>query len=70
MTLPEGVELTELDGGLKVVTEEGWFAARPSGTEDIYKIYAESFRGEDHLKRLVQEAQEIVADAFRAAGMG
>ena len=57
-------------GGLKVVTEEGWFAARPSGTEDIYKIYAESFRGEDHLKRLVQEAQEIVADAFRAAGMG
>ncbi|MEZ4634691.1 MAG: hypothetical protein R2873_06730 [Caldilineaceae bacterium] len=57
-------------GGLKVVTENGWFAARPSGTEDIYKIYAESFRGEDHLNRLVQEAQEIVADAFRAAGMG
>ncbi|MBI1297466.1 alpha-D-glucose phosphate-specific phosphoglucomutase [bacterium] len=57
-------------GGLKVVTAEGWFAARPSGTEDIYKIYAESFRGDDHLKRLVQEAQEIVADAFRAAGMG
>ncbi len=57
-------------GGLKVVTENGWFAARPSGTEDIYKIYAESFRGEVHLDQLVQEAQEIVQDAFRAAGIG
>jgi phosphoglucomutase len=56
-------------GGLKVVTENGWFAARPSGTEDIYKIYAESFRGEDHLKQLLGEAQEIVAAAFAAAGL-
>jgi phosphoglucomutase len=47
-------------GGLKVVTENGWFAARPSGTEDIYKIYAESFRGIDHLKRIMDEAQAIV----------
>jgi phosphoglucomutase len=56
-------------GGLKVVTENGWFAARPSGTEDIYKIYAESFRGEDHLKLIFSEAQEIVASAFAAAGL-
>ncbi|MET3140023.1 alpha-D-glucose phosphate-specific phosphoglucomutase [Undibacterium sp. GrIS 1.2] len=47
-------------GGLKVTSEGGWFAARPSGTEDIYKIYAESFRGEDHLQRIVKEAQAIV----------
>lgn len=47
-------------GGLKVVTENGWFAARPSGTEDVYKIYAESFRGEQHLKQLQAEAKEIV----------
>ena len=51
-------------GGLKVVTENGWFAARPSGTEEIYKIYAESFRGRDHLRQIQQEAQEIVAAAF------
>ncbi|SDY54765.1 phosphoglucomutase [Collimonas sp. OK242] len=51
-------------GGLKVVTEGGWFAARPSGTEDIYKIYAESFHGEDHLQRIVQEAQAIVDAAL------
>ncbi len=56
-------------GGLKVQTEAGWFAARPSGTEDVYKIYAESFRGADHLARLQAEAQEIVADAFRSAGV-
>lgn len=56
-------------GGLKVVTENGWFAARPSGTEDIYKIYAESFRGDDHLAQIQEEAQEIVQDAFRAAGL-
>jgi len=56
-------------GGLKVVAENGWFAARPSGTEDIYKIYAESFRGEDHLKQILGEAQEIVAAAFAAAGL-
>ena len=47
-------------GGLKVVTKNGWFAARPSGTEDIYKIYAESFRGADHLGRILEEAQAIV----------
>ncbi|HEV3326687.1 MAG TPA: phosphoglucomutase (alpha-D-glucose-1,6-bisphosphate-dependent) [Puia sp.] len=51
-------------GGLKVATENGWFAARPSGTEDIYKIYAESFKGNDHLKRIVTEAQTIVDDAI------
>ncbi|MEA3377652.1 MAG: phosphoglucomutase (alpha-D-glucose-1,6-bisphosphate-dependent) [Chloroflexota bacterium] len=56
-------------GGLKVVTENGWFAARPSGTEDIYKIYTESFRGRDHLKRVQQEAREIVSTAFEAAGV-
>ena len=55
-------------GGLKVVTENGWFAARPSGTEDVYKIYAESFRGEAHLARLVEEARGIVGDAFKSAG--
>jgi phosphoglucomutase len=52
-------------GGLKVVTENGWFAARPSGTEEIYKIYAESFRGREHLQQIQQEAQEIVAAAFK-----
>jgi phosphoglucomutase len=51
-------------GGLKVVTEHGWFAARPSGTEDIYKIYAESFQGIDHLHRIQREAQTIVNDAI------
>ena len=51
-------------GGLKVVAEGGWFAARPSGTEDVYKIYAESFRGEEHLERIVAEAQEIVKGAL------
>jgi phosphoglucomutase len=56
-------------GGLKVVTENGWFAARPSGTENIYKIYAESFRGEGHLNRLLEEAQVMVSEAFRAAGV-
>jgi phosphoglucomutase len=53
-------------GGLKVVTESGWFAARPSGTEDIYKIYAESFLGADHLRRILEEAQTIVNDALAA----
>jgi phosphoglucomutase len=48
-------------GGLKVETESGWFAARPSGTEDVYKLYAESFRGPDHLARIQQEAKDIVA---------
>ena len=55
-------------GGLKVSTQNGWFAARPSGTEDVYKIYAESFNGTDHLKRLQAEAQAIVAEAFASAG--
>jgi phosphoglucomutase len=51
-------------GGLKVVAESGWFAARPSGTEDIYKIYAESFNGKEHLQRILQEAQSIVDAAL------
>jgi phosphoglucomutase len=51
-------------GGLKVIAEKGWFAARPSGTEDIYKIYAESFRDADHLKQLIEEAQKIVSAAL------
>ena len=51
-------------GGLKVMTENGWFAARPSGTEDIYKIYAESFIGDEHLARLVEEAQVLVDAAI------
>lgn len=51
-------------GGLKVTTENGWFAARPSGTEDVYKIYAESFLSDEHLDRIVKEAQEIVSDAL------
>jgi phosphoglucomutase len=53
-------------GGLKVTTQNGWFAARPSGTEDLYKIYAESFRGAAHLHAIVAEAQQIVSDAFAA----
>lgn len=53
-------------GGLKVVTENGWFAARPSGTEDIYKIYAESFKGEEHLKAIQEEAQKIVSSTIGA----
>lgn len=56
-------------GGLKVVTENGWFAARPSGTEDIYKIYAESFKGADHLKQIQAEAQAIVSATLKAAGV-
>ncbi len=52
-------------GGLKVETQSGWFAARPSGTEDIYKIYAESFRGEAHLRRILAEAQAIVGEAIK-----
>jgi len=54
--------------GLKVLTAQGWFAARPSGTEDIYKIYAESFKGQEHLARLIDEAQKLVSDCFAAAG--
>src|SRR5262249_1593869 len=51
-------------GGLKVATDDGWFAARPSGTEEIYKIYGESFVDEAHLAKLQQEAQTIVSDAL------
>ena len=53
-------------GGIKVVTKNGWFATRPSGTEDIYKIYAESFSGRDHLQRILKEAQAIVDGAMAA----
>ncbi|MGO5000154.1 phosphoglucomutase (alpha-D-glucose-1,6-bisphosphate-dependent) [Oceanisphaera sp. W20_SRM_FM3] len=56
-------------GGLKVVTEHGWFAARPSGTEQVYKIYAESFRGVEHLDLLIEEAQTLVKAAFDKAGV-
>ena len=51
-------------GGLKVVTEHAWFAARPSGTENVYKVYAESFLGEEHLARVIEEAQAVVAQAL------
>ncbi len=54
-------------GGLKIVTEQGWFAARPSGTEDVYKIYAESFLGEGHLRRIQDEARDIVQTALASA---
>jgi phosphoglucomutase len=54
-------------GGLKVVTAQGWFAARPSGTEDVYKLYAESFRGSDHLRRIQEEAQAIISGALARA---
>ncbi|MEZ9489200.1 phosphoglucomutase, alpha-D-glucose phosphate-specific [Vibrio breoganii] len=56
-------------GGLKVTTANGWFAARPSGTEEIYKIYCESFKGAEHLKLIETEAQEIVNQVFKAAGL-
>ncbi|HEX3870538.1 MAG TPA: hypothetical protein VHV77_08885, partial [Pirellulales bacterium] len=52
-------------GGLKVVTASGWFAARPSGTENIYKIYAESFRDSQHLEAIVREAQQLVTKALQ-----
>lgn len=55
-------------GGLKVVAEQGWFAARPSGTEAVYKLYAESFRGPDHLRRIQEEARGMIEQAFEAAG--
>jgi phosphoglucomutase len=54
-------------GGIKVVADSGWFAARPSGTEDIYKVYAESFRGVGHLHLILEEAQTVVNDALAAA---
>jgi phosphoglucomutase len=57
-------------GGLKVVTARGWFAARPSGTEDVYKVYAESLVGEEHLQRILTEAQQIVSGALSTAAAG
>lgn len=60
----------EAIGGIKVIAESGWFAARPSGIEDIYKVYAESFRGYDHLRRILEEARITVSDALTAASRG
>jgi phosphoglucomutase len=51
---------------LKVVTKRGWFAARPSGTENVYKLYAESFAGQDHLRKIQQEAQQLISRTFAA----
>jgi phosphoglucomutase len=71
ITLMLGIGVTFAEpaiGGLKVVTEQGWFAARPSGTEEVYKLYAESFRGSEHLARIQQEAQAILTRAFAGAG--
>jgi phosphoglucomutase len=51
-------------GGVKVVAENAWFAARPSGTEDVYKVYAESFLGDEHLERVIAEAEQLVAGAL------
>jgi phosphoglucomutase len=53
-----------------VVTQSGWFAARPSGTEDVYKLYAESFKGGDHLGRIQEEAQAVIQRAFQAGDDG
>ncbi|HEX2657693.1 MAG TPA: phosphoglucomutase (alpha-D-glucose-1,6-bisphosphate-dependent) [Polyangia bacterium] len=64
--LTEAPEGNASIGGLKVATEHGWFAARPSGTENAYKIYAESFKGPDHLKRIQEEARQIVNAALKA----
>jgi phosphoglucomutase len=55
-------------GGLKVATRDGWFAARPSGTEELYKIYAESLVSADHLRQLQEEAKSLVGAAFAASG--
>ena len=55
-------------GGVKVTAADGWFAARPSGTEEVYKIYAESFRDEAHLAAIQEDARRIVGQAFAAAG--
>src|SRR5207253_7163881 len=52
-------------GGLKVTTASGWFAARPSGTENVYKLYAESFQGKEHLARIQEEAREVVSAALK-----
>ena len=55
-------------GGVKVATADAWFAARPSGTEDVYKIYAESFRGPEHLSLVQEEAKRVVTEALGSAG--
>jgi phosphoglucomutase len=55
-------------GGLKVATASGWFAARPSGTEEVYKLYAESFKGPDHLRQIQAEARALIRRVFEAAG--
>ena len=52
-------------GGLKVIADNGWFAARPSGTEDVYKIYAESFQSEAHLRQIQQDAKDAIAEVFK-----
>jgi phosphoglucomutase len=57
-------------GGLKVVAPSGWFAARPSGTENVYKLYAESFKGPEHLRRIQKEGEEVIQRALRSAGSG
>jgi phosphoglucomutase len=57
-------------GGIKVITENGWFAARPSGTEPVYKLYAESFRSIEHLRQIQEEAQALVAEIFAGAQRG
>jgi phosphoglucomutase len=57
-------------GGLKVVTSQGWFAARPSGTEDVYRLYAESFVGSDHLRRIQEEGQAIISRALAGVAEG
>ena len=56
-------------GGIKVSSDSGWFAARPSGTEDVYKIYAESFRSQAHLRQIQQEAQIAITHAFEVGGL-
>jgi phosphoglucomutase len=58
---PSGAPL----GGFKVVTENGWFAARPLGTEDVYKLYAESFNGEQHLDRIIEQAHQLIDHALK-----
>ena len=62
--LTKAPENDEPIGGLKVTTDNGWFAARPSGTEDVYKIYGESFKGREHLARVQQEAKDLIARVF------
>ena len=54
-------------GGFKIIAQSGWFAARPSGTEDVYKLYAESFRSEDHLRNIQSDAKSVIAKLFEDA---